>query len=186
MIMLFNKLLDMPHLWGEWFILGLSWDQHFTCCVYIFVQYTLKNSSQLVTWYQMKSSCTWFNEFQGNKHVICRSLMFNDHLTISFDHLINDQISSFTANNFTFMYHSKKRCVQQNSFQADCLCWCWCRWAVTPCCPSAGCLQRASCTGSSPQRVTCGVWAWSSGRSSPTANSPGTSSPTTRSVSPLS
>jgi hypothetical protein len=59
MIMLFNQLLDMPHLSGEWIILAKdklnyieygtflgyfisaheTWDQHFTCCVYIFPQY---------------------------------------------------------------------------------------------------------------------------------------------------
>ena len=77
MIMLFNQLLDMPHLSGGWIYLGKSemltnrdkntfvhqireisflciWtllgyfisvhetlDQHFTCCVYIFVQYRI-------------------------------------------------------------------------------------------------------------------------------------------------
>lgn len=54
------------------------------------------------------------------------------------------------------------------------------RWVDAPCCQSAGCPRRASCTGSSPRRATSGALAWSSGRSSPTANSPGTSSPTVR------
>uniref|UniRef100_A0A674F8L9 Cholesterol transporter ABCA5 n=1 Tax=Salmo trutta TaxID=8032 RepID=A0A674F8L9_SALTR len=64
MVMLFNQLLDMPHLSGGWIMLanekcsptGINkhfvcveflgsfisahetWDQHFTCCIYIFVQ----------------------------------------------------------------------------------------------------------------------------------------------------
>lgn len=63
------------------------------------------------------------------------------------------------------------------------LCRFLCRWAVIRCCPSAGCPRRASCTGGSPQRVTCGASAWCCGRSSPTASSHGTSSLTMRSDS---
>lgn len=54
------------------------------------------------------------------------------------------------------------------------------RWAVTPCCPFAGCHPRASCTGSSAQRVTCGASASSCGRSSLTASSRGFSCPIMR------
>ena len=67
MIMLFNQFLDMPHLSGLWIILAKekcsptrmflcvwtflgsfisaheTWDQHFTCSVYIFVQYMMAN-----------------------------------------------------------------------------------------------------------------------------------------------
>lgn len=63
------------------------------------------------------------------------------------------------------------------------LCRFLCRWAVIRCSPSAGCPRRASCTGGSPQRVTCGASAWCCGRSSPTASSHGTSSLTMRSDS---
>uniref|UniRef100_A0A8C1X0F3 receptor protein-tyrosine kinase n=1 Tax=Cyprinus carpio TaxID=7962 RepID=A0A8C1X0F3_CYPCA len=51
------------------------------------------------------------------------------------------------------------------------------------CCPFAGCRQKASCTGSSPRRVTSGALEWSFGKSSPTANNPGISYPTVRPLS---
>lgn len=54
------------------------------------------------------------------------------------------------------------------------------RWVDAQCCPFAGCPRRASCTGSSQRRATSGASAWSSGRSSPTANSRGISCPTVR------
>ena len=69
--------------------------------------------------------------------------------------------------------------------------WCWSlghsvcasvsapfRWEDIPCSPFAGCPLKASCTGSSLQRVTCGALGWFSGRSSPTESSHGSSSQT--------
>lgn len=54
------------------------------------------------------------------------------------------------------------------------------RWEATPCCPYAGCLRRASCTGSSPPRAMYGASESFCGRSSLTENSHGFSYPTTR------
>lgn len=54
------------------------------------------------------------------------------------------------------------------------------RWEVTLCCQFAGCPQKASCTGNLPQRLMCGALALFSGKSSPMANSPGSSWPITR------
>lgn len=54
------------------------------------------------------------------------------------------------------------------------------RLEVTPCCPFAGCPLKASCTGSSRRKVTCGASASSCGRFSPTENNPGSSWPITR------
>lgn len=60
------------------------------------------------------------------------------------------------------------------------LCVCFQRLEVIPCCPSAGCLLKASCTGSSQQKVMFGASELFSGRSSPMENNPGTSSPIMR------
>ena len=57
---------------------------------------------------------------------------------------------------------------------------CVLRWVVTPCYQFAGCPQRASCTGSSPQRVMYGASESFYGKFSLTANSRGSSSPIMR------
>lgn len=56
------------------------------------------------------------------------------------------------------------------------------RSVATQCCLFVGCLRKASCIGNSRQKVTSGAWGSCCGRSSHTANSPGTSCPTMRCV----
>lgn len=96
--------------------------------------------------------------------------------------LIMPQVFSLT----TLLAHESS-CFTENwdllccrSGQVSWTCIAFLRSVGARCCPSAGCPQRALCTGSSQPRATSGALAWSSGRFSHTENSLGTSCPTVR------